>query len=111
MISGTEDGEIFGWSMETYDLQFSIKGHNATINGMIFDTECKNIISGANDKLINVFDVRTGTKIYSTSLEHIPTILSWSGTLLLVGDYKGNLTIWDSQGATIRSKIHCHDGQ
>lgn len=77
---------------------------------MIFDSECKNIISCADDKLINVFDIKTSTRIYSTSLDNEPMTLNWISTLLLVGDNEGNLTVWDSLGATFRSKIHCHRG-
>ncbi|KAK0098497.1 hypothetical protein PV326_007758 [Microctonus aethiopoides] len=108
--SGTEDGEIFVWNMNSYELQFTVKGHFSKINAMIFDSECKNIISCADDKLINVFDIQTSTRIYSTSLDNEPMTLNWISTLLLVGDNEGNLTVWDSLGATFRSKIHCHRG-
>ncbi|XP_034948322.1 protein FAN-like [Chelonus insularis] len=110
LVSGTDDGEIFVWNMNNYDIYFTAKGHSGKINAILFDLESKNIISCASDKLINIFDVQTTTKIYSTSLEEEPLTLSWSGSLLLVGDSQGNLTVWDSYGANFRSKEHCHEG-
>lgn len=78
---------------------------------MTFDAECKNIISCASDKLINVFDIQTSTRIYSTSLDNEPMAFGWNGPLLLVGDNQGYLSLWDSHGASFRSKIQCHKGQ
>ncbi|XP_008547834.1 protein FAN [Microplitis demolitor] len=110
LVSGTEDGEIFIWNMDTYNLYFMVKGHESKINAMTFDSECKNIISCASDKLINVFDIQTSTRIYSTSLDNEPMALGWNGSLLLVGDDHGHLTLWDSHGASFRSKLQCHNG-
>lgn len=78
---------------------------------MTFDAECKNIITCANDRLINVFDVLTSTRVYSTSLDNEPTALNWIGTFLLIGDNRGNLNLWDSQEAIFLPKIHCHEGK
>ena len=110
LVSGTEDGELFLWSTATYDLTYTLKGHSARINSTKFDSESKNIISCANDMTIVVFDVQTSTRIYSTSLEDEPLTLSWIGTILLVGDTRGNLSLWDSQGAVFLSTLHCHEG-
>ncbi|KAH0564644.1 protein FAN-like isoform X1 [Cotesia glomerata] len=110
LVSGTEDGEIFLWNMDTYNLHFMVKDHESKINAMTFDSECKNIISCASDKLINVFDIQTSTRIYSTSLDNEPMAFGWNGPLLLVGDDQGYLSFWDSHGASFRSKIQCHKG-
>ncbi|CAD6242733.1 GSCOCG00009552001-RA-CDS [Cotesia congregata] len=110
LVSGTEDGEIFLWNMDTYNLHFMVKDHESKINAMTFDLECKNIISCASDKLINVFDIQTSTRIYSTSLDNEPMAFGWNGPLLLVGDDKGYLSFWDSHGASFKSKIQCHKG-
>jgi len=108
--SGTEDGELFLWNTDTYDLMYTIKGHSARINSTRFDSESKNIISCAKDMTITVFDIQTSTRIYSTTLEEEPMILSWNGTILLVGDARGNLSLWDSQGAVFLTTLHCHEG-
>ncbi|XP_015108694.1 protein FAN isoform X1 [Diachasma alloeum] len=110
LASGTEDGEICVWNMDSYDLEFSVKGHGGKVTATTFDSECKNIIACTNDKTINVFDAKTSTRIYSTLLEDGPTVLSWSGSILLVGDDKGNVNLWDSQEATFLAKTLCHDG-
>lgn len=86
------------------------EGHVARVNAMTFDPESKNIVSCANDKVLNVIDVQTGTRLYCTTLEHEPISLIWFGALLLVGDEQGNLSTWDLQGVAPLRKIRCHDG-
>lgn len=140
LVSGTDDGEIFLWSTDTYDVTYTIKGikiqhyknktyeshfflfqcffscfhfsqgHAGRINAIKFDCESKNIISCSNDMALNVFDIQTSTRIYSATLEHEPTALSWNGTILFIGDTRGNLSLWDSQGALFLSTLHCHEG-
>lgn len=111
LASGTEDGEICVWNMDSYDLEFTVKGSGGKVTATTFDSECKNIIACTNDKTISVFDAKTSTRIYSTLLDNEPTALSWSGSILLVGDDRGNINLWDSQEATFISKTLCHDGQ
>ncbi|XP_011299588.1 protein FAN-like [Fopius arisanus] len=110
LASGTEDGEICVWNMESYDLEFSVKGHGGKVTATTFDSECKNIIACTNDRTINVFDAKTSTRIYSTLLEDEPLVLSWLGSILLIGDAKGNINLWDSQEATFLSTTPCHNG-
>ena len=111
LVSGTEDGEIFLWNMDTYNLQFTVKGHTRKVNALDFDEEGKSIISCAEDKVLNIIDIHTSTQIYRITLEHEPLTLTWLGSFLLIGDSSGNINVWNRQGATIVSQIHCHDGK
>ncbi|XP_043276506.1 protein FAN-like isoform X2 [Venturia canescens] len=110
LVSGTDDGEIFLWNTDSYDVTYTIKGHTGRINAIKFDCESKNIISCSNDMAINVFDIQTSTRIYSTTLEDEPIALSWNSTILFIGDTRGNLSLWDSQGALFLSTLNCHAG-
>ncbi|KAL2737770.1 protein FAN-like isoform X3 [Vespula squamosa] len=110
LVSGTEDGELFLWSMDNYNLQFTVKGHTGKVNAMTFDPECKSIISCAEDQALNIIDIHTSTQIYHTSLEHEALTLKWIGMLLLIGDSIGNISLWKFPEAAFLSKIHCHDG-
>lgn len=131
MVSGTEDGEIFLWNMDTYNLQFTAKGtfqsncffnyikviftlfsiaHNCKINAMVFDQEGKSIISCAEDKVLNIIDVYTSTQIYRTTIEYEPLTLTWFKSFLLIGDNNGNINVWNRQGAIFITQIRCHDG-
>ncbi|XP_031833417.1 protein FAN isoform X2 [Nomia melanderi] len=110
LASGTEDGEIFLWNLDTYNLQFTVKGHTSKINAMIFDQESKSVISCAEDKVLNIIDVHTSTQIYRTTIEYEPLTLSWLGIFLLVGDSNGNINIWHHPDAIFISQVHCHDG-
>ncbi|XP_076234034.1 protein FAN isoform X2 [Calliopsis andreniformis] len=110
LVSAMEDGEIILWNMDTYNVQFTVKGHNCKINAIIFDQEGKHIISCAGDKVLNIIDVHTSTQVYRTTTEHEPLALAWLGNLLLVGDSNGSINVWNLQGATFVSQIHCHDG-
>jgi len=87
------------------------KGHTCRINAVTFDKQCSSVISCAEDKILNIIDVRTNTQIYSVSLESEPLTLTWMGTFLLIGDNDGNLNIWNHQEAIFISQIHCHDGK
>lgn len=98
------------WNMDTYNLQFSVKGHTSKVNAMVFDEEGKNIISCAEDKVLNVIDVQTSTQIYCTTMEHEPLTLTWLDNFLLIGDNNGNINVWNHEGAIFVSQIHYHDG-
>ncbi|XP_043507694.1 protein FAN-like isoform X2 [Frieseomelitta varia] len=110
LVSGTEDGEIFLWNMDTYNLQFTAKAHNCKINAMVFDQEGKSIISCAEDKVLNIIDVYTSTQIYRTTIEYEPLTLTWFKSFLLIGDNNGNINVWNRQGAVFITQIRCHDG-
>lgn len=110
LVSGTEDGELCLWNMDSYNLQATIKGHVCRINAVMFDKQCSSVISCAEDKVLSIIDVRTNTQIYSVSLESEPLTLTWMKTFLLIGDNDGNLNIWNHQGAVFVSRIQCHDG-
>ncbi|XP_023289005.1 protein FAN isoform X2 [Orussus abietinus] len=110
LVSGTEEGELFLWKMDTYSLQFTVKGHTAKVCAMTFHPESKNIISCADDKILSVVDVQTSTQIFHTTLEAEARSLTWFESLLLIGDVQGNLNVWNSQDAVFLSKLHCHSG-
>ncbi|XP_053985116.1 protein FAN-like [Hylaeus anthracinus] len=110
LVSGTEDGEIFLWNMDTYNLQFSVKGHTSKVNAMVFDEDGKSIISCAEDKVLNIIDVHTSTQIYYTTMEHEPLTLTWLYNFLLISDSNGNINVWNHEGAIFVSQIHYHDG-
>lgn len=78
---------------------------------MVFNEDGKNIISCAEDKVLNIIDVHTSTQIYRTTVQHEPLTLTWLETFLLIGDSNGSINIWNRQGATFVSQIHCHDGK
>lgn len=110
LASGTEDGEIFVWNMDTYNLQLTVKAHTCKVNAMIFDQEGKSIISCADDKVFSIIDVSTSTQIYHTIIEYKPLTLAWLETVLLVGDSNGNINVWNHERAIFVSQMHYHDG-
>lgn len=55
-------------------------------------------------------DVQTSTQTYITTLEEEPISLAWIHSYLLIGDFKGDLQIWDPQTAAFIFKFHCHQG-
>lgn len=85
--------------------------HTCKINAMLFDQEGRSIISSAQDKVLNIIDVFTSTQIYRTTLEYEPLTLSWFETFLLIGDSNGNINVWNRQGGTFITKVHCHEGR
>lgn len=109
LVSGTEDGEIFLWDMETYNLQFNVKGHSGKVNALTFEPESNNIISCGVDKVLSVLDFRTGTQICSKILEVEALSLTWLNSLLLIGDGWGDVSFWDPKFNWI-SKFNCHNG-
>ncbi|KZC06439.1 Protein FAN, partial [Dufourea novaeangliae] len=98
LVSGTEDGEIFLWNLDSYNLQFTAKGHTCKVNAVTFDQQGKSIISCAEDNVLNIIDVHTSTQIYRTTIEYEPLTLTWLETFLLIGDSNGNINVWNRQG-------------
>ncbi|XP_058806597.1 protein FAN-like [Phymastichus coffea] len=110
LASGTLDGEISLWKLGDYHLQFTIKGQTCRMNSLIFEAESKYIISCANKKSLSVIDVQTSTQTLFTTLNEEPISLTWIGSILLIGDGKGNVQGWNPRTAEFIAKFHCHDG-
>ena len=84
--------------------------HSAKINAVTFEPETKNIIACTSNKLLCVIDVQTSTQTYFTTLKDEPISLAWLDSYLLIGNYEGNLQIWNPQTAAFISEFHCHEG-
>ncbi|XP_023316576.1 protein FAN-like [Trichogramma pretiosum] len=112
LATGTEDGDIFLWSLGyPCKLKFTVKEHASKINSIILEPESKNIITCANDKSLSVIDVQTSTQIFFTTLDEEPLSMTWiANSYLLIGDREGFLRLWDPQSAAFVFKITCHRG-
>lgn len=59
LITGTVDGSIYVWDVETSELVRKLAGHTRSVNTLKFDSTY--VVSGSADNTVRMWDYRTGT--------------------------------------------------
>nr|XP_018899764.1 PREDICTED: protein FAN-like [Bemisia tabaci] len=108
VASGTEDGELFLWSLDSFRLVKELPSHFAAVNDICFSPDETKLISCSNDQWFKVFDLSSGLEVYAKMLEQELMCLAWDGLNLLIGDTIGALYVFDLKTATIKDKIEAH---
>ncbi|KAI9776397.1 MAG: hypothetical protein M1839_009593 [Geoglossum umbratile] len=65
VYAGTQAGEILVWSLKTYELVATIRGHRGSVLCLCLSEDQSLLFSSAGDAIINVWDARTLLRIYS----------------------------------------------
>ena len=65
MVSGTRDGRVVLWCLESYSIIQELPAHNRQVNGVRFSSDAKRVVSCGSDFYMKVIDLQTGTILFS----------------------------------------------
>ncbi|XP_054283298.1 protein FAN-like [Macrosteles quadrilineatus] len=111
LASGTEDGEIFLWSLITFTVTQKITEHTNTVNCIKFSPDGKKLVSCGDDQTFRLFDLTCGgMQTFYKELDDQLKCLDWDGTMLLLGNSKGCVYTWDLISVTLTRQVKAHEG-
>ena len=65
MVSGTRDGRVVLWCLESYYIIQELPAHKRQVNGVRFSSDAKRVVSCGSDFYMKVIDLQTGTILFS----------------------------------------------
>lgn len=65
LVSGTRDGRVVLWCLETYCIIQELPAHKRQVNGVKFSSDAKRVVSCGSDFYMKVIDLQTGTILFS----------------------------------------------
>ena len=107
IVSGSYDGIIKVWDLNTGKLLNTLKGHSDMVGSLAVTPDNNEIVSASSDSTIRVWDVNTG-KCYSRYEFDTPIIsitLSKTRNLITIGDINGNLYVGTLEGMSQESNF------
>ncbi|ARI81869.1 WD40 repeat domain-containing protein [Microcystis aeruginosa] len=114
LATGSDDGTIKLWDVETGQEIRTLSGHNGKVNSVSFSPDGKTLATGSEDKTIKLWNVETGEEIGTLS-GHDGYVFSVSfsrdGKTLATGSDDGTIKLWDVEtGQEIRT-LSGHNGK
>ncbi|CAI7615409.1 hypothetical protein N7533_005161 [Penicillium manginii] len=70
VFAGLQGGDIVAWSLETYDLVYSVHAHKESVLGLYLSDDGNLLFSSGGDSVINVWSTRTFERLYSIYSHH-----------------------------------------
>jgi WD40 repeat protein len=79
-------------------LNLTIRGHTATVNGASFSPNGKYIVSGSDDRDIQVWDAQTGNSVLGPLKMNssVGAVFSQNGSRIAAGLYDGMILVLDA---------------
>jgi U3 small nucleolar RNA-associated protein 15 len=114
IVAGDKIGQIKVFDFQTKSLLRQLKHHTGAVRSTRWSASGLNILSGSDDKKINVTDLATGEILWSNKTQHLDYIRSITAhpddsNLFLSGSYDRTLAFWDTrQVAPIWNVNHGH---
>ena len=76
LVSGTRDGNVVLWCLESYDIIQELPGHARQVNGVKFSPDAKRVVSCGSDFYMKVIDLKTGSILFSKG-QYFKKVLSY----------------------------------
>lgn len=110
-ISGA-DGALKVWDTRTGKLIHTFEGHLAGISAIAWSPDGETIATGADDKLIRLWNVLTGKahpKAFSGHHNYVYSLaFSPKGNILVSGSYDEAVFLWDVRSAKVMRQLPAH---
>ncbi|XP_013421222.1 protein FAN [Lingula anatina] len=95
VVCGTQEGGLFIWDTSSCYVVSQHQVHTGAVGTAQFSSDGLRVISCGDDNFLNILDVQTGTSIFSMHMDSKIRCLCWNGSILLMGDEMGTLSLWD----------------
>uniref|UniRef100_A0A146LEF4 Protein FAN n=2 Tax=Lygus hesperus TaxID=30085 RepID=A0A146LEF4_LYGHE len=110
LATGTTEGDVFLWSLKSFSIVKNLPGHKESVNGIDFSPDGTRLVTCSDDRTLKVFDLCTGTVVFSKCLVQKLKCLVWDGKTLLVGGAQGNIYLWDLVNVNLVKEFQAHTG-
>ncbi|KAI4464259.1 beige/beach-related [Holotrichia oblita] len=108
---GTEDGEVYVWSMPDRNLHRKYQVHEASVKSLCYSPDGDKLATCGSDKSFKVLDLQTGMSVYTKTMDSVLRCLKWDGFLLLLGNEDGVLFVWDIIEVKLLYQNKIHEGE
>lgn len=102
-VSGSDDGMIRVWDLDTGELVHRLDGHRGTVHAVAVSADGTRAISGADDHDVRVWDLVGGESVYALkghAGEVYAVAMSADGNRAVSGGPDGTALVWDLDRGT-----------
>jgi WD40 repeat protein len=114
LASGSQDGTINLWNIDTAELMDAIAAHSEGVTSLTFSPDGKTLVSGSADSTINVWDVQTKELQHSLtdSSTRVRSIaISPNGQILASGSEDKTIKLWHLPTGELLNTLTGHWGE
>ena len=110
LASGSQDGTVIVWNVETEKPLVTLTGHTGFIKGLRFLEDSKTLISGGNDGTIRLWDIDTRTEqIIEIKLPWFTSALTFSRDGKTIGmEYRSQVRLWNTDTQNFSTPLTGH---
>ena len=110
LVSCSWDKTIKTWDITSGSCLSTLTGHQSRVTSVHFSPDGKRLVSGSWDKTVMVWDPSTGEQLCQLRVDSMVMCLSYapSGDMLAVGDYDGNIHLFNAKGEKTLSPVRGH---
>ena len=108
LVSGSRDGTIKLWEVETGEEIRSLNGHDGWVYSVGFSPDGKTVVSGSYDSTVKLWEVETGEQIRSlNSHDEVVSSVGFSpdGKTLVSGSGDSTIKLWDLEALSLNALV------
>lgn len=113
IASGSEDGTIKLWKLESQELIYTLAGHSRMVNSVAISGDGQTLASGSKDNTIKLWNPKTG-ELIRTLEGHSASVTSVaidpSATILASGSADKTIKIWNLKTGELIRSLSGHTG-
>ena len=109
--SGSSDGTIQLWDVNTGKQLNTLKGHTEIVNTLAFSPDGKTLVSGSRDDTLRIWDPNSGRmlrKLSGHSNDIKSVVFSHDGKMLASGSKEATVRLWDAETGRFLPTLRGH---
>lgn len=108
LLSGTDDGQVYLWDVNTYTLLTQIPASGCGVHGVAFTPDGSRFICCGDS--LQMYDINTQTRLFHKDAGEEIRCLRWDGFTVLTGGTSGQLFVWDLLNGQLLKTLPGHSG-